>query len=1032
MEFSPLCCPHPFPPLLAPVAVLSAHSVLHRNAICLDVQRRWSRLFLTLVLGSGLLVGWVSTGRADTVDFDTQIRPLLSNHCFHCHGPDEATREAGLRLDTQEGGREDLGGYAAIVPGDVSASEAMERINSDDPDLVMPPPDAKRDLSADQKQLLADWVKQGANWSEHWAFEPVAAVKPPQVNSDWARHPIDQFIFKRMQQHGLQPNAEAEPAALIRRVTMDLTGLPPTPEQVKAFVANPSDEAYQQLVDRLLDSPSYGQRMAWDWLDAARYADTDGFQGDPTRTMWPWRDWLINALNDNQPFDQFTIEMLAGDLLPNATQEQILASGFNRNHMFNGEGGRIAEETRVENVFDRTETTSTVWLGLTMTCSRCHDHKYDPISQKEYYQLYDFFNHTSENGRSGRGKTAPVFNYLSAANRVQRDALQVQLNAVQAKLRQPLAALDQAQQVWATERRDQLGAKGKPIQLGPWWKLGTIPAEGKLAYDQDLGPEAWGRETRFDLESAIGKLKWSKQDKQQDGKVLELPATVGATYFYRTLTADEQTVVQLFFGSDDAIKVFFNGQQVLSNNASRAAAADQENVKLTIPKGESHLLIKIVNTGGIGGFFFRKGQESLLGLSGELVKVLSKDPGKRSAAEKLQLQDHYRQQHWDQWAALDKQREALQKQINQVNSQQVTVMVMDDLAEGKRRQTKILERGGYDKPTEVTVQSATPSFLPEMDLPDGAAASRLDLAKWLVRKDHPLTARVTVNRYWQTFFGKGIVASTEDFGSQGQRPTHPQLLDWLATEFMNSGWNVKQLHRHIVTSATYRQSAKVVAATQTLDPQNTFYSRSPRYRWPSWMLRDQALAVSGLINADLGGPSVKSYQPQGIWAEATFGKIRYSPDSGDKLYRRSLYLFWRRIVGPTMFFDGPKRQTCEVKPTRTNTPLHALVTMNETTFVESARQMAQRVMQQHSEVETRLSYAFQLATSRAPSGEELQLLQRRIAAAEKQFNASPEDAVALLSVGASQRNEELDAAQHAAYTVVCLTLLNLDETLTRN
>ena len=982
----------------------------------LNSMFRLSFLILVAVIGQ--------VCHAVEVDFDSQIRPILSDKCFQCHGPDEATRAADLRLDTSTGAFQDLGGYAAFVPHDLDASEGLRRVLSDDPDEMMPPPASKLQLTETEKRDLQNWIQSGAKWSEHWSFVPPTMPTVPADDSGWSKNEIDHFVRARALATGLQPQSEAKRETLIRRVTLDLTGLPPTPEEIDAFLSDKSDDAYEKLVDRLLASPRYGERMAWEWLDASRYADTDGFQGDPTRTMWPWRDWLVDALNDNMPFDQFTIEMLAGDLLPDATQEQILATGFNRNHMFNGEGGRIAEETRVENVFDRTETTGTVWLGLTMTCCRCHDHKYDPISINEYFQLYAFFNNTSESGRSGRGKTEPVLQYLEPEQRDRDQQVTAQLQAIEAELSAPLPNLDNEQAAWEIETRAKIIAANASVELGPWWQLGPIAKDGRQAYDQNLGPE-----TGIDLAATVNEQTWQENSSISDGNIFPLPETVGATFFYRKLTAPEGSRIRLSLGSDDAIKVFLNGKQVLDKFVARAAAADQEILEVALEPGENDLLIKIVNTGGIGGFYFRKTSESAFGLPAEVVAAIEADPKSRTPQQSKLLREHYRKANWPRWAELGPRRDELLKQRDALDRQTVTVMVMDELANDKTRQTLILERGGYDKPTDVAVQPGTPAVLPP--LPQDAPRNRLTLAKWLVDPQHPLTARVTVNRYWQTFFGGGIVKSTEDFGSQGNRPTHPQLLDWLAVRFIESGWNVKQLHKLIVMSATYRQSSNLSKESIEADPQNEWLARSPRYRLPSWMLRDQALAVSGLLSPKQGGPSVKPYQPEGIWAEATFGQIRYSQDSGESLYRRSLYIFWRRIVGPTMFFDGAKRQTCEVKPTRTNTPLHALTTLNETTFVEAARVMAARIISEDEDLEARIDNAFRRATSRRPNQREMQVLSERLKQLQADFAANPDDAKSLLSVGQSPTDATIDPAEQAAYAVVCSILLNLDETLSK-
>src|SRR6056297_667539 len=736
-------------------------------------------MFLLPTLQSGSLTVSAAddSGGHAPIRFSRDVLPILSDRCFHCHGPDAEHREAGLRLDQRESAVEDV---AAIVPGDPDESELLLRMTSDDPDLQMPPPDSHRaPLDRAEMELVRRWIADGAPWGKHWAFEKPVRPRVP----DATLHPIDAFVHNRLRQAGLDPSPEADRGTLIRRVTLDLIGLPPTPEDVRAFVADESPDAYDKLVDRLLASPHYGERMAWPWLDAARYADTSGFQGDPERSMWPWRDWVIDAFNHNMPFDRFTIEQLAGDLLENPTPEQRLATGFNRNHMHNGEGGRIAEETRIENVFDRTETTGTVWLGLTFQCARCHDHKFDPTSNLDYFAFFDFFNQTSESGKGTRGLAVPP-------------------------------AMD-----------------------------------------------------------------------------------------YRSPHQDD---------------------------------------------------------------------------AGKPVKV----------------------------------------------------MVMDTADEP--RETLVLLKGIYNNQTDQRVTANVPGMLPPLPAKsNGQPFTRLDLARWVVSPDNPLTARVTVNRYWQTFFGRGIVSTPSDFGLQGDQPTHPDLLDWLAVEFMQSGWNVKHLHRLIVTSQTYRQSARVGPESMERDPQNLLLARASRYRMPAWMIRDASLAAGGLLGTEFGGSPVKSYQPQGIWAEATFGKITYQADSGDALYRRSIYSFWRRIVGPTVLFDSAKRQTCEVKPNLTNTPLHALTTLNDVTFVEAARVMAERMIQKHDSDEDQIIDAFFTLTSRYPETDEQALLKNRLASLRRQFRKAPEDARSLLAVGRAPRDESIAVARHAALTTLINTLMNLDEFLVK-
>ncbi len=767
---------------------------------------------------------------AEPVSFSRNILPLLSDRCFHCHGPDASHRQADLRLDVRESALETRGEGAVVVPGDAAASELIARITSRDELLVMPPRDSHRKgFTAPEIALLKRWIDEGAEWGKHWAFERPVRAKIP-VGTDEA---IDYFIAGRLETEGLSRSPEADKATLIRRVSLDLIGLPPTPDEVACFVADDSPQAYEKLVDRLLASPHYGERMAWPWLDAARYADTAGYQGDPVRTVWPFRDWVVDALNANMPFDVFTIAQLAGDLLPNATAEQQVATAFNRLHMYNSEGGRIPEETRVENVFDRAETTATTWLGLTLQCARCHDHKFDPTTNKDYFAFYDFFNQTSENGANNHTLApAPKMTYVSSEAPTRVDELQRQIRQLE------------------SDRRLEEGGE-------------TLIAT-------------------FDLPGADAR----------------------------------------------------------------------------------HI-------------------------------------------------------------------ERLQRQLAvwEVKAKPHDVMIMDDLA--KRRDTFVLSGGVYDSPTEQQVSADVPSMLPPISASGNTVPSRLDLARWIVAAENPLTARVVVNRYWQTFFGQGLVSTPGDFGLQGSQPTHPELLDWLAVEFVESGWNVKHLHRLIVTSATYRQTSATTPELIESDPDNLLLARAARYRMPSWMIRDHALAVSGLLDTTIGGPPVNPYQPSGLWAEATFGKIKYKTDEGSSLYRRSLYTFWRRILGPPMFFDAAKRQTCEVEPNLTNTPLHALTTLNDTAFVEAARVLAERLIRRYPTPRDRIAEAFQLLVARDPTTEESELLVNRVNSYVEHYRERPDAARELLSIGDRPTDESIDGAELATYTLLMNTLFNLDEVLVR-
>lgn len=840
----------------------------------------------TTVFFFSLVLGWSSVSVSEEsrqlgeIQFSRDILPILSDRCFHCHGPDAENREAGLRLDQRESTVDDL---AAVVPGDPDDSELMTRITTEDADQLMPPPESHRKpVSAAEIDLLRRWIADGAEWGKHWAFEK--PVRPQIADSEI--HPIDAFVRRRLEDAGLKSSPAADRRTLIRRVTLDLIGMPPSTAEVEAFVADDSPLAYEKLVDRLFASEHYGERMAWPWLDAARYADTSGFQGDPERSMWPWRDWVVDALNDNMPFDQFTIEQLAGDLLENATPEQRLATGFNRNHMHNGEGGRIAEETRIENVFDRTETTGTVWLGLTLQCARCHDHKFDPTSNEDYFAFFDFFNQTSESGGGNRSLAVPPSMDYVAADR--REALKT--------LRQKVAKL---------------------------------------------------------------KSKW-------------------------TAGSEAATAAQLTWESE------------LNEFSDKNPTQERPEKDVAISE------------------------------------ILSKASGERSEQERTQLREYFLIHHWPENTDLVSQWKIAKAELAKLekNSKPVPVMVMDTIQ--KPRETLVLLKGIYNNTTDQKVAADVPAMLPPLPPKENDGGySRLDLARWIVSPDNPLTARVTVNRYWQIFFGRGIVATPSDFGLQGAQPTHPDLLDWLAVEFMESGWDVKHLHRLIVTSETYRQSPRASEEMLERDPLNQMLARASRYRMPSWMIRDASLAAAGLLIDRMGGPPVKAYQPGGIWAEATFGKIRYKQDSNDSLYRRSLYSFWRRIVGPTVFFDSSKRQTCEVQPNLTNTPLHALTTLNDVTFVEAARVMAESMIQQHESDREQIIEAFSTLTSRNPRPVELDLLANRLITMREQFRVAPEEATALLSVGESPRDKTISIAHHAALTTLINTLMNLDEFLVK-
>jgi hypothetical protein len=843
---------------------------------------------LAVVLHGSAILSILANGvhaAPPALDFNRDVRPILAENCFYCHGQDANKRQAELRLDVRDVAIES----GAIVPNDPRSSELVSRINARNAKELMPPPKSNRRLSAEQRKRLERWVEEGANYATHWAFVAPKRPAEPAVNDNqWVRNPIDRFVLAKLEAQGISPSPEADRATLIKRLSVDLTGLPPTPSEVDAFIADADPNAYESLVDRLLASPHYGERMALPWLDAARYADSNGFQQDGDTWQWVWRDWLVKALNDDMPFDQFTIRLLAGDLLPEATTDDKIASGFNRNHLLNGEGGAIAEEQRFVNLFDRIDTTATTWLGLTMACAQCHDHKYDPMTQKDYYSLLDAFNRVPESG-------TPQF--FSSRIRVAAPLVELPTDENKARIVELEAKLKQAE------------------------------AERKVAAESAF--EGW------------------------------------------------------------RLGVFAGGEPAELN-----------------------------------------------GLPDALASLLRKPENGRSDDEKKKLDVGLRK-HFDdtirpalaaRLPALSKV-DVVRKQLNDYRGDQLPrVMIMSD---AKPRETAILSRGEYLKPGKK-VSFATPAFLPS--LPPGAPANRLGLARWLFIPEHPLTARVQVNRMWQQAFGAGIVKTSEDFGVQSEYPVHGELLDWLAVEFRERSWGMKAMHRLIVTSATYRQSSRVTPEHRVRDLENRLYSRASRFRMSSPILRDWALACSSLIELRIGGRPVYPYQPDAIWEALAITKERdftYPASSGKDLYRRSLYTFWRRTVGPANMFDASNRQTCRVRSGTTSTPLHALTTLNDPTWVEAARALAERSMRASKGLDERLTHAFRLVMCRKPTELDLKVLQR---AYEKQAAIFAKDLAAarlLLAVGESKRDEALDAGEHAALSAVCLAILNLDEALTR-
>lgn len=1015
-----------------------------------------------------LLGGLPSTLLADesSISFSRDIRPILAGHCFNCHGPDEASREAGLRLDSEDGAR-----LALIDDGGVA--KLLERVKSDDPDQVMPPPDVKKPLTPAQISLLSRWVDAGAPWGAHWAFEPLVMPETPQVSAQPVaslHNPIDHFVQARLAARGVSASPSASRETLIRRVTLDLIGLPPTPEEVDAYVNDTSDDAWDKVVQRLLNSPAYGERMAWNWLDAARYADSNGYQGDNERTMWPWRDWVVDAFNRNLPYDDFSVWQLAGDLLPDATIEQKLATGFCRNHMINGEGGRIAEENRVEYVMDMTETAGTVWLGLTMNCCRCHDHKFDPLTQHDYYRLSAFFNQTPVNGSGGNPQTPPVLETPSSEQRQRMEELESRIAALGKPLRQREQELAESHDAW---EKATLAATGDPAWQ-PLTPVDAVAMHQTLTTQPDGTILASGENPRNDtytiaLTTGLQRITAIRLDalnheshtqgglaRSDSGNFVltEIEISVqqpeGAEASPLKIASGEASYEQgdykidrAFDGKPNTGWAVYAGKPIDRQHSALLRLAEplvvDEATTLTIvlrhdsPHASHNIGRFRLSASGMPDAKLDSGNDSLIEILRTAVDQRTQEQRDQVATMRRAADSAY--------AALQKQQEDLKKSLSDLRSSFPKVMVMQDMPQP--RKTWVLSRGIYSKPgDEVTAN--VPETLPQ--LPAGETVNRLALARWIVSDDNPLTARVTVNRFWQQFFGIGLVKTTEDFGVQGEIPIQQDLLDWLAADFWQHGWDVKRLVRSIVTSHTYRQSSRIStrdAGTENAtgesyglsyedDPENRFLSRGPRFRLPAWMIRDQALSASGLLVRDAGGLPVKGYQPAGVWEEATFGGKKYMQDHGDALFRRSLYTFWRRIIAPTMFFDNASRQTCTVKTYRTNTPLHSLLTLNDVTFVEAARALAKQVLMSEIPKDAdRIDDVFRRLLARRASDHEKAILIAAVERSRKEFLADPGAATKLLAIGESKRNEQLDTIEHAAWTSMTLAVMNLDETLTK-
>ncbi len=1158
-----------------------------------------------------------------TVDFARQIRPILSDNCFSCHGPDEKGRKGKLRLDVHE----DVlaaakSGKAPVVPGSPDQSELIKRIFTSDADDVMPPPKSGKSLTPAQKELFRNWIAQGATWMSHWAYEPPKRPVPPQTaDSRWPRNEIDRFILARLEKEGLKPSPAADKVTLIRRATLDLTGLPPTPAEVDAFLADKGPDAYGKLIDRLMNSPHYGEHMAKYWMDAVRYADSHGYHIDSERSMWKYRDWVVGAYNRKLPFDQFTLEQLAGDLLPDATLDQKIASGYVRANMSTGEGGAIIEEYQAKYGFDRTETTGTIWLGMTLVCARCHTHKYDPIAQKEYYGLLSFFNTLRESVMDGNAPNPdPAIQVPTPEESRRLEELKKLIAEGQSRIDAPNPGLDERQKAWEQKWRSELTRSwtvaapsshhstsnaqfevlaDQSVRVsGPnppkdiyqlSFKLGagplaalrletlpdeTLPQKGssraddgkfrlsefeaewsvprpdgsageahKLTFARAVADAAikdreiekaidgkpdtgWqptdaatverhaalfllgetaqlpeGAEIRVQLKSeasvnrrALGRfrigfardaalarllappkqdswqilgplkagevaetlakpldpereidpkkafpgvkeeVRWAGRGDLDDGNdhvlVSSLHGVHGLFYLSRKISVAHDQQAEVSIRADDGFRFWVNGS--LAGERAEPEKPGQGPLKVTIRlhAGDNTLLVKMVNVQGDSRFGFRQSPLDESVLPGDLAPVFA-------AADQLTPDQQNRvRNYFRRVASPDWRRDAdnvshWREEQEGLNKTIPSTLVAREEME-KPRDTFLLMRGEYDKVGEKVVRG-TPAVFPPF--PKDAPTNRLGLAKWLTLPNHPLTSRVTVNRYWQQIFGVGIVKTSDDFGMQSEPPSHPELLDWLATEFVQSGWNIQHLQKLMLMSATYQQSSRLSPELLKRDPENRLLARGPRFRVEGEVVRDTALYVSGLLVDRLGGRSAKPYEPPGLWEAVSFNNSqKYVQDEGEGQHRRSLYTNWKRQSPPPnmLIFDAPTREYCVVRRPRTNTPLQALALLNDPQFVESSRALADRALREGGRsTESRLAYAFRLATARKPSTDEIRILAQTLEAQRAAFAKDPEAARKLLGVGTFKATAPVSETDLAAWATVTSMILNLDETVTK-
>ena len=959
----------------------------------------------------------VSNGE-DKIDFDRDIRSLLSNNCFQCHGPDENAREADLRLDMRDSVFSD-DHEGLIVPNEPDESELIRRIFSDDPEMRMPPPESGKSLTAEQKTLLRNWIASGAEWDTHWAFLKPSRPNIPNVDAT-VHNDIDRFILQKLVASKLSPSKSADRVTLIRRLSFDLLGLPPTSSDVIAFVNDTSPNAYESLVDRLVASPHFGERMAMYWLDVVRYADSNGYHSDEPRSIAPYRDYVINSFNSNKPYDLFVTEQLAGDLMPGATHEHKVASGFNMLLQTTSEGGAQAKEYLAKYSADRVRNTASIFLGVTLGCAECHDHKFDPFTQDDFYSFASYFADITEKG-VGNPVAYPVVD--DNAER-QIATFEKEIIDLQSSLAKQTDAMSAVQSNWESEIATKITQRPA---MTPWRMYGPINNESfEAAFDksnQPIDPNV------LKLDAEIDGKRWIEKPEFADGKVHALSGENQSTFLFREIEAADEQDVSISLGSDDGIMVWLNGKIVFEKQTKRGAAANQDSAKLKLNTGKNQLLIKIVNAGGQAGFYF-----SLKGgnVNEALAAVIGTKPTDRSADQLKTIRSQFQKATpelksiVDRIAEISSDRDSFQKSLPK------TLMTVSR----KPRTIRLLPRGNWLDDSGEEMSPSVPKFLGRFGQSGDSdrRPTRLDLANWMVHEDNPLTARTFVNRLWKLFYGRGLATPLDDLGAQGSRPSHPELLDYLATEFIDHNWNVKGTVKLMVMSSTYRQTSIASHDLKQSDPYNMLYARQVRTRLDAEMVRDNALAISGLLVRKIGGESVKPYQPAGYWRHMNFPTRRWSHDKNENLYRRGLYTWWQRMfLHPSMLaFDAPSREECTVERPRSNTPQQALVLLNDPTYVEAARAFAERIANEGGEtVDEQIAWMFRQAISRAPQPKELEVIRRVYDKHLRQYEADEQSAQKLIAVGERPANDKVSSAKLAALTSVARVVLNLHETISR-